>query len=155
MRRKLSIRAVVFWLFIIYTIVMMIMLFGRDRSTLNLSYPEQLQYNINIVPFRTIKQYFGLLEQHYLVSNAVINLIGNIAVFIPVGLFLPYLWQRLNSFFRFILTCTLIILIIEAVQLFTLLGRFDVDDLILNILGMSLGFLIYKIICRINRKHKS
>jgi len=32
-----------------------------------------------------------------------------------------------------------------VVQLFTLLGSFDVDDVILNLLGMTIGFLIHAI----------
>ena len=33
----------------------------------------------------------------------------------------------------------------EVIQLFTLLGSFDVDDVILNLLGMTVGFLIHAI----------
>ena len=34
------------------------------------------------------------------------------------------------------------ILLIEALQLFTLLGSFDVDDIILNLCGMTVGYFL-------------
>ena len=41
----------------------------------------------------------------------------------------------------FLLTCTALILTIELVQLLTLLGSFDVDDIILNLGGMTVGYI--------------
>ena len=37
--------------------------------------------------------------------------------------------------------CLLVMLAVETAQLLTLLGSFDVDDLILNLFGMILGYL--------------
>ena len=37
-----------------------------------------------------------------------------------------------------------IMLAVEVAQLFTLRGSFDVDDLILNLLGAAIGYLIYR-----------
>ena len=42
----------------------------------------------------------------------------------------------------FVMTFALLMLV-ETVQLFTLLGSFDIDDLLLNIIGAMLGYVIY------------
>ena len=72
----------------------------------------------------------------------MINLVGNVVLFIPAGWLLPRLWRRFRNFFLFILTCAVSIFLIETLQLFTLLGSFDVDDIILNLSGMLLGYLV-------------
>ena len=68
--------------------------------------------------------------------------------FIPVGVLLPKVSKALQNFLRFFLLCFAIMLAVELLQLVTLLGCFDVDDLILNLSGMSLGFLLERIIRR-------
>lgn len=77
--------------------------------------------------------------------HCVINLGGNIFLFIPIGYFLPRLWTKMHRFFPFFFTCTLSICLVELLQLFTLLGSLDIDDLILNLFGMILGYLIFVI----------
>lgn len=43
---------------------------------------------------------------------------------------------------------------VELIQLVTLLGSMDIDDLILNLAGASIGFLIYIIITSVCNKRK-
>ena len=78
--------------------------------------------------------------------HCVINLGGNIFLFIPIGYFLPRLWAGMRPFFVFLITCVLSIALVELVQLVTLLGCLDIDDLILNLFGMITGYLIFAII---------
>ena len=75
--------------------------------------------------------------------KGLVNLGGNVLLFIPAGVLLPKLWPKQRNFFRFFATCTGIMFFIEVLQLFTLLGSFDIDDLILNLAGMTLGFIGY------------
>lgn len=77
--------------------------------------------------------------------EAFINLSANIFAFIPMGFFLPVLWAKMRKFAYCVFTGTCIILSVEILQLFSLLGSFDIDDYILNILGVGLGFLLYLI----------
>ena len=77
-----------------------------------------------------------------LIRHCVINLAGNVLLFIPIGYWLVRLWPRFRNFFLFLATCAGSILLIEALQLFTLLGSCDVDDIILNLAGMTLGYLL-------------
>ena len=75
----------------------------------------------------------------------LLNVCCNVAVFIPIGLFLPKL---LDSCKRFLLTTILALelsFLIEIIQLVTMVGAFDVDDLFLNTMGAAVGYIIYKI----------
>ena len=49
----------------------------------------------------------------------------------------------MRNFFVFLLTCTLSITLVEVLQLVTLLGSLDIDDLILNLFGMLVGYLFF------------
>ena len=69
----------------------------------------------------------------------------NVIVFIPLGLYLSFFIKK-NKFIKVIFYTFLISLLFEIIQLFTLLGSFQTEDLILNLFSGLLGYLIYKII---------
>lgn len=121
----------------IYGLAMCILLFGRvpmERAA------------INLVPMKTvIKCIDFLFSGSYMVRHGVINLFGNIGMFIPLGFFLAAIWNQLRLFPRHILTTAVIIIAVEVVQLITLTGTADIDDLILNVLGSAAGFWVYKV----------
>ena len=137
------------FLFVLYVAVLLWLLFDRSFDwTDGVSYQQQLRNNISLVPFHTIRTYWAIVrrqEYDYLFFHCVINLGGNIFLFIPIGYFLPRLWVKMRNFFRFFATCTLSICLVELLQLFTLLGSLDIDDLILNLSGMTVGYLIVTI----------
>ena len=87
----------------------------------------------------------NILFIYFLFFHCVINLGGNVLLFIPIGWFLPALWYRLEKFLPFLLICILAISLVEVTQLLTLLGFLDVDDLILNVLGMAVGYGLYRL----------
>lgn len=135
--------------FIIYAVVMLWLLFGQrwgwDTGT---AYLVQLREKINLIPFRTIQLFIRLAEHtssRHELKLAVINLLGNVIMFIPLGL-LPFIYEKLRCFWKYLLCVVLTVCTIEAVQLFTLLGSMDIDDFLLNILGALIGFLFYKVI---------
>ena len=140
-----------FWrfLFVVYCGIMLWLLFGRSQGwTEGMTYQQMLRANTNLTPFSTIKAYWNVVvyrtNDDYLV-HCFINLAGNVLLFIPAGWLLPKVFPRQRNFFRFFATCTGLIFLVESLQLFTLLGSFDIDDVILNLAGMILGFLVYHI----------
>lgn len=137
-------------LFIIYCAVMLWLLFDRSGSIEGVEYWEQVQQSLNLVPLHTILQYVRLLSssREILVQLAVINLVGNVVMFIPLGFFLPRVFPKLRRLWKTLLATGLSISLIEIVQLFTLLGSCDIDDLILNLIGAALGFWIWKLTCK-------
>ena len=140
------------FVFFLYCAAMLWLLFCRSSGWMEgLSYEDQLRHNINIVPLFTIKNYWNVVVNRTndsVLVHCVINLLGNILLFIPIGVMMPRLWKKQRNYFRFFATCFGVMFFIEVLQLFTLLGSFDVDDLILNLFGMTLGFLGFHLFCK-------
>lgn len=98
---------------------------------------------VNLIPFAGI---YDTITSAISSKIAAINVLGNVLLFMPLGLFVPLLWPSKSSV-RSMLTIGLSSsLTIEAAQ-FTIgviLGqqyrRVDVDDVLLNVLGAILGY---------------
>lgn len=136
---------------------MLWLLFGqRIGSGLTDGYYDTILKRTNLIPFATIIHHIDLLGSKYieLARHAAINLIGNVVMFIPLGFFLPSIWPKFRFYLKFMLAVFLTITSVELIQLVTLLGSMDIDDLILNLAGASIGFLIYIIITSVCNKRK-
>lgn len=138
-------------LFVLYALLMLYLLFGQRQARRGFpGYGGALRADLNLVPFHTIRQYAAFWARGAregktaYIRIAAVNLLGNIGMFVPLGLFLPALRERLRSFPRFLLCTAALIAAVEITQLFTLLGSCDIDDLILNVLGASVGFWIFR-----------
>ena len=131
-------------LFLLYCGMMLWLLFGQ-RMGGNVTSVE----NLNLEPLRTLKMYVRIMqhtESAELLRHAFINLAGNVLMFIPFGFFLPVIWRKQNKLFACISTAVLCIVAVETLQYFTNLGSCDIDDLILNLLGVLMGWLLKRII---------
>ena len=102
-------------------------------------------YHYNLVPFLEIKR-FIIFRKKLGMTAVVVNLLGNIAAFLPFGFFLPFLSQKNRSFAYVTLISFEFSLLIECIQLVSKVGSFDVDDMILNTLGGSLGYLCFWVV---------
>lgn len=131
-------------LFIFYCAVMLWLLFDREGGVPGEDYWLQVQQNMNLEPFHTIKLFWNVLDREEYRRLAIINLGGNIGMFIPLGFFLPLLWKGLRKWWRTWLAVLSIMLMVELTQLFTLRGSFDVDDLILNLTGAAMGYVVFR-----------
>ena len=133
-------------LFLLYCAIMLWLLFDRSGYTDGIPYWEQIAGRLNLVPFRTLRLFAGLLDSgvRSYILMAVINLGGNIIMFIPLGFLLPRVFPKLHTMPRVLVTTALIIILVEIAQLFTLLGSCDIDDLILNVLGSAIGYWTHK-----------
>ena len=133
-------------LFCAYSVFMLYLLFNRAGGIEGMDYWKQIKSNLNLEPFHTIRLFLKVLDQQAYSAAAVINLGGNVIMFIPLGFLLPQVFPALQKFWRTALVTILIITAVEITQLFTLLGSCDIDDLILNLLGASVGYLVFKCI---------
>lgn len=93
----------------------------------------------NFTLFKTIKMY---IDYSYML-NSFENLVGNVVVFIPFGFLLPYIQMRCRNFWALLLNAFCFVLGIEVFQLFSAFGAFDVDDILLNCVGASFGWIAY------------
>ncbi|WP_041580494.1 VanZ family protein [Bacillus sp. 1NLA3E] len=116
---------------IFYSIGLLILLFFRPNG--------QSHRTINLIPFDTIFFYLtGNVD--YLI--ALYNLGANIGLFIPFGLYYRYT-KKTPGMKQLLLISMCTISTIEWLQYFTKRGSLDIDDLILNVLGVCIGYLFY------------
>lgn len=93
----------------------------------------------NFIPFKTITYY---LSGEQGLRYAIRNVAGNIIVFLPMGFLLPMLLVKYKRICTFLIAF-LCSFSIETVQLVFSLGSCDVDDIILNLIGTCIGFMLY------------
>ena len=106
------------------------------------------EYHYNLVPFQEIMRFWNYRDQ--LGMLAVMNLVGNVAIFVPLG-FLGAMVRERRSFIRTSLDGFLFSLLVEIFQFVAKVGRFDIDDLILNTIGAMLGYIIFIIVNAMRR----
>lgn len=138
--------------FTLYIILMLWLLFGQrmGREPFG-SYWEVINSNINFIPLNTIRLFIRAIQSSfsdYTIRHSIINLAGNIIMFVPLGFFIPSVFSKYSSFFKCMSVCSIGIIIVEIVQLFTLLGSCDIDDFILNMAGAAIGYGLFRIILR-------
>lgn len=111
---------------------------------------------INIVPIKETINTFMHSETG--MRNSLRNVIGNILVFMPLGFFIPLLFDKFNNLKKVLKVGCLSSLAIELSQLFVGSNVCDIDDVIYNTLGALAGFICYKtfetIIKKVNLKNK-
>jgi glycopeptide antibiotics resistance protein len=106
--------------------------------------------DLNVVPvINTAKEFIANLspKRNYMLGHSLENILGNIILFVPLGIFLPLLSARFYSLKKVLITAFFCSLSIEVIQYISVFWRsyrsVDIDDIILNTLGAFLGFIIY------------
>lgn len=140
-------RRYAFVLFVYYVWVLSNMLFfdasfGRGDSALA-QQARDYMVKVNLQPLKTI---YGYLRAYALgnirPSIVAINLIGNLVAFAPMGIFLPVLFRPMRHLVVFFFSTGAIICAVEFLQFYTRTGSCDIDDLILNLAGALLFWLL-------------
>lgn len=103
--------------------------------------------SINIVPFYSIGNYL-FSDDKLLRAFAFSNVVGNIVLFVPLGVYLP-LFIREKSILKNVLWIILISALVEILQFVFRVGASDIDDVILNGLGGFIGVIAYRILLKI------
>lgn len=102
----------------------------------------------NFKPFVSISNNIQSLSHH-----DIVNLFGNIAVFMPYGIFLVLMSRQKRMTVFGVLTRSLgLSLSLEGLQVVLSMGSFDVDDLILNGFGGILGYCVYRLSIKIGAR---
>ncbi len=92
----------------------------------------------NLVPFRVIRNIWQSDLRHGHYGYLLVNIFGNILLFLPFGFFPALLWQR-PRFLKSVGITFLVSLTVELCQIFQPRVS-DIDDLILNVTGGMLGY---------------
>lgn len=102
------------------------------------TYQDVISYGNNFIPFKELTRYTIGSKLFFK------NVIGNILLFMPYGFFASYYLKLDKKRLAFLLVF-IVSLSIECVQL--VIGRcFDVDDVLLNIIGGMFGYFIYRLL---------
>lgn len=135
-------------LFSLYSLLMLVLLFHRELPGGELPWLEEMSLHINLTPFQTIDLFVRLLDHSnpVFVRLAVVNLAGNVILFIPLGYLLPLVFPKLCRLWKTLLLAAVIIAAVEAGQMVTLLGTCDIDDWLLNLAGVLLGYGLFYIL---------
>lgn len=122
-----------------YTLILLyLMFFGFGRT----------QFDENIVRLRPI---ISTVEfaQNSLVWNRreslFINIFGNIVMFAPFG-FLGWIFPQYKDLKTLLIAFLSVLISVEALQYFTRMGVFDIDDVLLNSLGVFVGFKLRELL---------
>ena len=136
------------YLLLLTTLTLFDSMWGRNPGNLintNTDYKQYFENTVNLIPFKTIIGYITQFDSMYSTSTVLFNLLGNLVALMPMAFFLPLLFKKQNKFKYFAITTTGIILLIEFLQLITSSGRFDIDDIILNLFGALILYSIIRI----------
>ena len=136
-------------LFFVYLVILSYLLFfaesfGRGTSD---------DYHYNFIPLTEIRRYLTYWETIG-IFGVLLNLVGNVAAFMPFGYFLSALTDNRLKAVSVLLFSMEFSILVEMIQLFTRLGSCDIDDVILNTLGGWIGCLIYKAIHKIRNGNR-
>lgn len=113
-------------IFIVYILLLFELLTSTEMNT---------NSGLNLVPFTEIFRYeIGS-------KLFIFNVIGNILVFVPFGYFVSG-YVKANKVSHILFISVITSLTVEIVQL--QIGRsFDIDDILLNVTGSIIGFLLF------------
>lgn len=105
--------------------------------------------SINMRPLN----FLTMLSDGTALDVALKNILGNVAIFIPLGILSAYVLHRRK--FLSVILCMAVSIIFELIQFVAGLGVTDIDDIILNTIGGFVGMILYKLILeKIDKKVK-
>ena len=133
---------IVCWcLFILYLMSLAYFLFFAEAT--GRTFAER-SYQYNLISLHEIRRFLTYRRQLGF-SAVALNLVGNVRAFVPFGLFLPLLVKRVRSMGETVLLGVEFSLLVEILQLYSKVGSFDVDDILLNTLGVVLGHICFRL----------
>lgn len=100
--------------------------------------------SINLIPFCTIIEYLfpvNIISKSFALSN----LLGNIVIFVPLGIYIMLINRNKSIVVNTIITA-FISIFVEVVQFIFRLGVTDIDDVILNTIGGLVGIILFQVI---------
>lgn len=140
-RQKRQIIFVIYLLFVIKVIIFKYP-FEQLQAIMDTWSKEVILEGLDTANFTLFKTIHMYIDYSYRL-NSFENLVGNVVVFIPFGMLLPSIWKRFCNFADALLAGFLFSLSIEIFQLFSAFGAFDVDDILLNCIGVIIGYVCY------------
>jgi len=96
----------------------------------------------NLIPFRTIAIYIDRIGSPFWQRQIA----GNLGLLLPVGLLGPLVFPTLGRWWRVLLVALAISVAIETTQLWIPDRSADIDDVIVNVTGAMVGYLLFRMV---------
>ncbi|PKF74428.1 VanZ family protein [Chryseobacterium sp. PMSZPI] len=100
----------------------------------------RFQYEDHLIRVEPVFSTLEFIQNTISWKTIIMIVLGNVIMFIPFG-FLGLVFPKLGKLKPLIFAFISAIVIVEALQYFTRLGIFELDDIILNTFGVYLGWL--------------
>lgn len=140
--KKTKIIFLIYTLMLIFCILFKFSLSFEDIKDQIIEFRSNDYNKINLVLFDTIRTQLSLLNKW-----AIINLIANTIPFLFYGILFFVAFDI--KFIKMLLINFIFILSLEIIQLYFYIGTFDVDDILLNIAFIIIGFTTVNIVYKI------
>ena len=155
-REKIE-KVIIYIVFALFILLMIKILFLSRVSFFELFDGErEVERSFNLIPFQSVIEFLlGNTENSRNFSYA--NLVGNIAIFIPLGFYISFFRKESrkdNILVKSILTVFVVSLAVEIVQWLFVIGTADIDDIILNCIGGFVGILVFKMLIHIIKNER-
>ena len=158
-KKEVWLKRICFMIFLLYMLFLMKIVLFKYTGIQKLA-EEIVNGNLegfrsfNLIPFRTFQE-FGNMMANGEFYRGFVNLAGNIGVFIPLGYFLPLLFEKCRNIKTVILIGFTVSCIFEICQYIFYLGSTDVDDIILNVFGVISGIICYRWMKKLTKENAS
>lgn len=124
-----------------------------------LVFAAYISITLELVGFPSLQELGLMMSRDGTIFNPVLNYVPfgdgfnitdclNLILFLPLGFILPTMWKKFEPFHKTLLLGFIIILVIEAAQMFTMNRATDINDLIMNTSGLIAGWLVHRFIFR-------
>ena len=152
MQKKTTFRILMRTALVVYIVLMIGLLYGkgiishpsRILQAQEIGYWMTVRRYTNTVPLKTILPFLRMMRYFSISDFLTSQTVGNVLIFMPFGFFIPYYRRKKQKLLPFSMTCLCLIILIESTQVLTLFGSFDVDDIILNMVGCLAGFFVFR-----------
>lgn len=137
--RATVVRVVAFIIFLYYIYVLL------KTSIFTRLFSNNLMRGFQLVPFKSAAFSLEAFRNagSIFLSSGFKTLTGPVFMFLPLGFLLPFIDYRTKKYINIIGIAAALSVAIELLQYITKTGITSVDDFILNIIGASVGFLLY------------
>ena len=140
------------YFYLLLTLTLTDISLGRDGNFIfnDVNFQDQrthyVKWFVNLIPFHSIYELYimGLVNGYVSIHYVLLNLLGNLCLFMPFSFFMPLFFKKQRKWYWFVLTVLLSISAVESLQFLFMIGSCDVDDLILNATGAIALYLILK-----------
>lgn len=140
-KKERMLSSVAWVMFTVYLLILVRIILFKDTQLYDLfAMIGHGQRAVNIIPFASTFEMISNMGSMHILQNVI----GNAALFFPMGIFIPLLTNK--GFKQTIVIVLGMSVSIEALQFVMAVGISDIDDVILNMLGAVVGCSVFNYI---------